>query len=220
MYGSPSGKFIVAFEPLDGSSNIDINGQIGTIFTIYPARHDVPPDSDEQFAQPGSAQLCAGYVLYGPASMLVMSTGVATRCYTLDLTHGGFLLTQESMQVPPESREFSANMANYRYWGYAVQRFLTACCLHRSQKQRPTLECGHGGGYASSAESRWIVLYPEDERAGNQNAKFDCYTKLTPSHFIGTCWWQSDSQRTKGAVYSAHQFASTCPCCGRIGFSG
>ena len=117
----PDGKYIVAFDPLDGSSNIDVNGQIGTIFTIYPAKVDVPYDSDEQFNQPGTNQVCAGYVLYGPSSLLVMSTGGPTRCYTHDLTHGGFLLTKPELAVPSKSREFSVNMANYRYWDEATQ---------------------------------------------------------------------------------------------------
>lgn len=184
--GSPTGKYIVAFDPLDGSSNIDINGQIGTIFTIYPARHDVPPDSDEQFAQPGSAQLCAGYVLYGPASMLVMSTGVATRCYTLDLTHGGFLLTQESMQVPPESREFSANMANYRYWGYAVQRFFDGLLFASEAFKNSALRWNAAmvGDVHRVLSRGGLFLYPEDERAGNQNGKIRLLYEANPIAFL------------------------------------
>jgi len=84
--GNPNGRFNVAFDPLDGSSNIDINGQIGTIFTIYATRPEFPADSPEQFLQKGREQLVAGYVLYGPSTMLVMSTGGPTRGYTLDLT--------------------------------------------------------------------------------------------------------------------------------------
>ena len=118
--GNAKGHYIVAFDPLDGSSNIDVNGQIGTIFTIYRKRDDVPFDSDEQFLQAGESQVCAGYVLYGASTLLVMSTGGPTRCYTLDLTHGGFLLTKQQMQVANTRNEFAVNMANYRYWHATV----------------------------------------------------------------------------------------------------
>src|SRR5690606_8050204 len=80
--GNANGKYVVAFDPLDGSSNIDINGQIGTIFTIFPALEDVAADSDEHFTQPGNRQVCAGYVLYGPSTILVMTTGGPSRVYT------------------------------------------------------------------------------------------------------------------------------------------
>ncbi|XOV78838.1 MAG: class 1 fructose-bisphosphatase [Aestuariibacter sp.] len=180
--GHPHGKYIVAFDPLDGSSNIDVNGQIGTIFTIYPARDDVPFDSDEQFSQPGINQVCAGYVLYGPSSLLVMSTGGPTRCYTLDLTHGGYLLTKDTLVVPKDSREFAINMANYRYWQDETQGYFDQV-LHASDE------------YAKSS-MRWnaamvgdvhrvlcrggVFMYPEDKRCGNQNGKIRLLYEANP----------------------------------------
>ncbi|MBU2881030.1 fructose-1,6-bisphosphatase [Psychrosphaera sp. B3R10] len=123
VVGNKEGKYLIAFDPLDGSSNIDVNGQIGTIFTIYAARSEVPADDEAQFFQHGSAQLCAGYILYGAATMLVMTTGGPTRGYTLDLTHGGYLLTTEQLEIPKISNEFSANLANYRYWDQLTKRY-------------------------------------------------------------------------------------------------
>ncbi|HSX49727.1 MAG TPA: class 1 fructose-bisphosphatase, partial [Cellvibrio sp.] len=96
---NPDGKYIVAFDPLDGSSNIDINGQIGTIFSIYRALDSVPHNSELQFNQKGSEQVCAGYVLYGPSTLLAITTGKATRCFTLDATQGTFLLTADAIQI-------------------------------------------------------------------------------------------------------------------------
>ena len=88
--GEKDGKFIVSFDPLDGSSNIDINSLIGTIFSIHQAPIDMDPSDPDMFKQSGNQQICAGYVLYGPATMLVMTTGSGTHFYVLDRTHGGF----------------------------------------------------------------------------------------------------------------------------------
>lgn len=122
--GTEGADYIVAYDPLDGSSNIDINGQIGTIFTIYAAKDGVPADSAEQFAQPGSKQLCAGYILYGPSTLLMLTTGGPTRCFTLDLTHGGYLLTQETLNITPSTSEFAINMANQRFWQDETKQYI------------------------------------------------------------------------------------------------
>ena len=91
--GNPKGKYLVTFDPLDGSSNTDINSLIGTIFSILPADPAKAADDSSLFLQPGTAQVAAGYVLYGPSTMLALTTGHGTRLYTLDNTYGGFLLT-------------------------------------------------------------------------------------------------------------------------------
>lgn len=89
--GEEHGKFIVSFDPLDGSSNIEINSLIGTIFSIHYADPDLAANDPDQFKQAGTKQCCAGYVLYGPSTMLVMTTGKGTHLYVLDRTHGGYL---------------------------------------------------------------------------------------------------------------------------------
>ena len=93
--GNPKGKYLVTFDPLDGSSNTDINSLIGTIFSILPADPAKAADDSSLFLQPGTAQVAAGYVLYGPSTMLALTTGHGTRLYTLDNTYGGFLLTED-----------------------------------------------------------------------------------------------------------------------------
>jgi fructose-1,6-bisphosphatase I len=180
--GHPDGKYIVAFDPLDGSSNIDVNGQIGTIFTIYPAREDVAFDSDEQFAQPGVNQVCAGYVLYGPSSLLVMTTGGPTRCYTLDLTHGGFLLTNEELNVPTESQEFAINMANYRHWNDATQSYFDKV-LHASEQFNNSSirwNAAMVGDVHRVLSRGGIFMYPEDKRDGNENGKIRLLYEANP----------------------------------------
>ncbi|GEB72347.1 fructose-1,6-bisphosphatase I [Pseudoalteromonas carrageenovora] len=178
----PDGKFIVAFDPLDGSSNIDVNGQIGTIFTIYPARDDVAYDSDEQFKQPGTNQVCAGYVLYGPSSLLVMSTGGPTRCYTLDCTHGGYLLTNKQLNVPKQSREFAVNMANYRYWDEPTQvyfdKLLYTC--ESFEKSSMRWNAAMVGDVHRILCRGGLFLYPQDKRTGNENGKIRLLYEANP----------------------------------------
>lgn len=122
--GNPSGRFLVTFDPLDGSSNTDINSLIGTIFSILPADSSKDADDASQFLQAGTAQLAAGYVLYGPSTMLALTTGKGTRIYTLDKTYGGFLLTEEKATIPKYTAEFAINMSNQRYWQGAMQSYV------------------------------------------------------------------------------------------------
>ncbi|BED89644.1 MULTISPECIES: class 1 fructose-bisphosphatase [unclassified Pseudoalteromonas] len=178
----PNGKYIVAFDPLDGSSNIDVNGQIGTIFTIYPAKADVPYDSDEQFNQPGTNQVCAGYVLYGPSSLLVMTTGGPTRCYTHDLTHGGFLLTKPELKVPSKSREFSVNMANYRYWDEATQVYFDKVLYTSEEFAKSSIRYNAAmvGDVHRILCRGGVFMYPQDTRAGNENGKIRLLYEANP----------------------------------------
>jgi fructose-1,6-bisphosphatase I len=122
--GNPDGNYLVAFDPLDGSSNIDINSLIGTIFSIMKAPEGASPDDQNMFLQPGTEQVAAGYVLYGPSTMLCMTTGKGVRMYTLDKTHGGFLLTEEKVNIPATTQEFAINMSNQRFWEAPTQRYI------------------------------------------------------------------------------------------------
>lgn len=180
--GHPEGTFIVAFDPLDGSSNIDVNGQIGTIFTIYLARDDVPFDSDEQFNQPGVSQVCAGYVLYGPSSLLVMTTGGPTRCYTLDSTHGGYLLTNPQLQIPSQSREFAVNMANYRYWDEPTQVYFDKLLYTSESFEKSSIRWNAAmvGDVHRILCRGGLFLYPQDKRVGNDNGKIRLLYEANP----------------------------------------
>lgn len=122
--GNPHGRYLVTFDPLDGSSNTDINSLIGTIFSILPADPHKDASDASQFLQPGTAQLAAGYVLYGPSTMLALTTGKGTRLYTLDKTYGGFLLTEERATIPKYTAEFAINMSNQRYWQAPMQSYI------------------------------------------------------------------------------------------------
>lgn len=176
------GKYIIAFDPLDGSSNIDINGQIGTIFTIYNGRDDVPFDSEEQFAQKGSEQVCAGYVLYGASTLLVMTTGGPTRCYTLDLTHGGFLLTDDEMSVPTDSKEFAVNMANYRYWDNKTQKYFDDVLYASETYDKASMRWNAAmvGDVHRVISRGGAFIYPGDSRPGIENGKIRLLYEANP----------------------------------------
>lgn len=180
--GHPDAQFIVAFDPLDGSSNIDINGQIGTIFTIYNARNDVPFDSELQFAQAGSEQVCAGYVLYGASTMLVMTTGGPTRCYTLDLTHGGYLLTQDKMTVPADSNEFAVNMANYRFWDNLIQKYFDDVLYASDDYNSASIRWNAAmvGDVHRVISRGGVFAYPGDSRPGIENGKIRLLYEANP----------------------------------------
>ncbi|KPM85266.1 class 1 fructose-bisphosphatase [Pseudoalteromonas lipolytica] len=122
--GNPDANYIVAFDPLDGSSNTDINSLVGTIFSIMAAPEGSDPADPSIFMQPGKNQVAAGYVLYGPSTVLALTTGKGTRFFTLDKTHGTFLLTQDFASVPEETSEFAINASNQRHWQPAMQNYI------------------------------------------------------------------------------------------------
>ena len=122
----PKGKYLALFDPLDGSSNIDVNLTVGTIFSILRCREGVDPEL-EDFLRKGSEQVCAGFVLYGPSTMLVLTTGHGVNGFTLDQDIGEFILTHPNMKIPEETSEFAINMSNQRFWEPPVQRYIDEC---------------------------------------------------------------------------------------------
>jgi fructose-1,6-bisphosphatase I len=148
--GNENGKYIVSFDPLDGSSNIDINSLIGTIFSIHHAPEDMDASNPDMFKQSGNKQICAGYVLYGPSTMLVMTTGSGTHFYVLDRTHGGFLLVERNVQVPVDTQEFAVNMSNQRFWQAPMQNYIN------------DLLAGDTGPRGKNFNMRWIAAMVGD----------------------------------------------------------
>lgn len=148
--GNKDGKFIVSFDPLDGSSNIDINSLIGTIFSIHEAPEEMDAGDPDMFKQSGNSQVCAGYVLYGPATMLVMTTGSGTHFYVLDRTHGGYLLVERNVQVPKDTQEFAVNMSNQRFWQAPMQNYIN------------DLLAGDTGPRGKNFNMRWIAAMVGD----------------------------------------------------------
>lgn len=161
------GKYLLTFDPLDGSSNIDVNGATGTIFSITE-HSDTNAPSDNDFLQSGRKQVCAGYCLYSSASMLVITLGSGVAGFTLDNANNAFVLTHPNMQIPTATNEFAINAAYSEHWQAPVKRYINECVA------------GKAGPIGKSFNMRWagsmvgdihrilcrggIFMYPLDER--------------------------------------------------------
>jgi fructose-1,6-bisphosphatase len=138
------GRYLLVFDPLDGSSNADVNVSVGTIFSVL--RHDAPtPPGVADYLQPGRDQVAAGYAIYGPSTMLVLTVGKGTHGFTLDREIGNFILTHENMTIPAETAEFAINTSNARFWEPPVHRYVTEC------------QAGRSGERGRDFNMRWIA---------------------------------------------------------------
>ena len=127
----PKGEYLLLFDPLDGSSNIDVNVSIGTIFSVLRKQNDNPqvvePVSAADFLQAGSQQVAAGYCVYGPQTTLVLTVGDGVAVFTLDREQGSFVLTAENIRIPEDTKEFAINMSNLRHWDEPIKRYIDEC---------------------------------------------------------------------------------------------
>lgn len=138
------GRYLLAFDPLDGSSNTDVNVPVGTIFSVL--RHDsAEPPCVADYLLPGQQQVAAGYAIYGPATMLVITVGKGTHGFTLDREIGNFILTHQDLQIPADSSEFAINTSNARFWEPPVHRYVTEC------------QAGKTGIRSRDFNMRWIA---------------------------------------------------------------
>ncbi len=183
----PTGKYLVTFDPLDGSSNIDVNVSVGTIFSILEAQDGCDGSQESDFLQPGSKQIAAGYVLYGPSSILVLTTGNGVNMFTLG-SNGEFYLTREKVMIPVETQEFAINMSNQRFWEAPVQRYIG------------DLLQGEEGPRGKRYNMRWVAsmvaevhriltrggvfLYPWDSREPKKPGKLRLMYEGNPMSFL------------------------------------
>jgi fructose-1,6-bisphosphatase I/sedoheptulose-1,7-bisphosphatase len=127
----PRGKYLLTFDPLDGSSNIDVNVSVGSIFSVLRAPQDVIDSGrdvvEADFLQPGTQQVAAGYALYGPVTMLVLSVGNGVAGFTLNHNLGEFVLTHPNLRIPEDTHEFAINTSNSRFWEPPVKRYVDEC---------------------------------------------------------------------------------------------
>lgn len=184
----PRGKYLLVFDPLDGSSNIDVNVSVGSIFSILRAPTPGTDPAPEDFLQPGTEQVCGGYAIYGPSTMLVLTVGTGVHAFTLDPTLGEFFLTRESIQIPATTGEFAINASNQRFWEPAVQRYVQEC-----------LE-GKSGPRGRDFNMRWVAslvaethriltrggvfLYPRDSRDPTKPGKLRLLYETNPMAFL------------------------------------
>ncbi len=184
----PRGKYLLLFDPLDGSSNIDVNVSVGTIFSIARAPDAVRAPVVEDFLQPGVQQLCAGYAIYGPATMLVLTTGQGVNGFTLDPGVGEFILTHPKMRIPVDTQEFAINTSNQRFWEAPMKRYVD------------DLLRGAEGSRRKNFNMRWIAsmvaevhrilvrggvfMYPRDTKDPSKPGRLRLMYEANPMAFI------------------------------------
>ena len=127
----PKGEYLLVYDPLDGSSNIDVNVSVGTIFSVLRCPEGVKEPDEKAFLQPGSKQVAAGFAVYGPATVLVLTVGNGTVGFTLDRDLGSWVLTQPKIEIPEDTKEFAINMSNMRNWTPPIKRYIDECLAGR-----------------------------------------------------------------------------------------
>ncbi|MFW9595973.1 MAG: class 1 fructose-bisphosphatase [Macromonas sp.] len=188
----PQGEYLLLFDPLDGSSNIDVNVSIGTIFSVLKKPNDDPnvvePVSEQDFLQPGAQQVAAGYCIYGPQTTLALTVGRGVVMFTLDREQGVWLLTQENVQIPADTKEFAINMSNMRHWDTPVKRYVDECLQ------------GKEGVRGKDFNMRWIAsmvadvhrilmrggifMYPWDKREPHKPGKLRLMYEANPMGWL------------------------------------
>lgn len=181
-----NGQYLMMFDPLDGSSNVNVNISVGTIFSILKAPKNNPDLVD--FLQVGTQQICAGYALYGTSTMFVLTVGNGVNGFTLDSDANEFYLTHPNMQIPADTKEFAVNMSNYRFWEEPVQRYVDECLQ------------GEEGPRKKDFNMRWVAsmvaevhriitrggvfMYPIDSKIRNKGGKLRLMYEANPMSFI------------------------------------
>ena len=181
----PAGKYALAIDPLDGSSNIDVNVSIGTIFSIFEAK---PDDPDGSFLRPGNEQLAGGYIIFGPQTNLVVTFGDGVQAYVLDPDNGIFTLTEDHHKVPEFSTEFAINASNYRHWPRPIRAYIDDCIA------------GDEGPREQNYNMRWVAslvaethrimtrgglfLYPGDNRPTYARGRLRMVYECAPIAFV------------------------------------
>ncbi len=180
----PQGEYLLLFDPLDGSSNIDVNVSIGTIFSVLKKPEGSSGVDEKDFLQPGSQQVAAGYCVYGPQTTLVLTVGDGVAMFTLDREQGSFVLTQENVRIPEDTKEFAINMSNMRHWDAPVKRYIDECLA------------GKDGPRGKDFNMRWIAsmvadvhriltrggifMYPWDKREPEKAGKLRLMYEANP----------------------------------------
>jgi fructose-1,6-bisphosphatase I len=161
----PKGEYLLLFDPLDGSSNIDVNVSIGTIFSVLRMPEDDRGVDEGDFLQPGRQQVAAGYCVYGPQTTLVLTVGDGVAMFTLDREQGSFVLTQEDVRIPEDTKEFAINMSNMRHWDAPVRRYVDECLLGKEGPRGKDFNMGwiveQAGGAATNGKQRILDIQPK-----------------------------------------------------------
>lgn len=197
----PRGHYLVTFDPLDGSSNMDINMDVGAIFSVLKAPEGKINPTAEDFSRAGVEQVAAGYCLYGPSTMMVLTTGNGVNGFTLCSSVGEFILTHPDMTIPEETSEFAINASNQRFWEKPVQDYIADCTQ------------GEEGKLGKRYNMRWVAamvgeihrilcrggvfLYPIDERNREAGGKLRLLYEGNPMAMI--------VEQAGGAAYTGYE---------------
>ncbi|MFZ9336910.1 MAG: class 1 fructose-bisphosphatase [Limnohabitans sp.] len=184
----PQGEYLLLFDPLDGSSNIDVNVSIGTIFSVLKKPESSDSVTEADFLQPGHSQVAAGYCVYGPQTTLVLTVGDGVAMFTLDREQGSFVLTQENVRIPEDTREFAINMSNMRHWDTPVSDYIAECLA------------GSTGPRGKDFNMRWVAsmvadvhriltrggvfMYPWDKREPDKPGKLRLMYEANPMGWL------------------------------------
>ena len=188
MDGYPKGGYMLLFDPLDGSSNIDVNVSVGTIFSVLRCPEGVNGSDEKAFLQPGTTQVAAGYAVYGPSTLLILTTGHGVHAFTLDREQGSFVLTQKNMQIPVDTKEIAINASNERHWEAPVQQYVKDCFA------------GKEGPRGKDFNMRWVASmvadvhriltrggifsYPLDRKCASRGGKLRLMYEANPMSFL------------------------------------
>lgn len=183
----PRGPYLLLFDPLDGSSNIEVNVSIGTIFSVLPAPKDNVADEDA-FLQRGTNQVCAGYAIYGPQTLLVLSVGHGVQVFTLDRETGSFILTEKNLRIPVDTAEFAINMSNRRHWAAPVSRYIDECLAGKEGPRGKDFNMRWVASMVAdvhrSIHRGGIFLYPWDRRRPERPGKLRLMYEANPMSFL------------------------------------
>jgi fructose-1,6-bisphosphatase I len=184
----PAGCLAAAIDPLDGSSNIEVNGVIGTIFSILPAPDSAKTDPGLAFTQTGRAQIAAGFFMYGPQTRLVLTTGAGVDVYALDRVEGVFRLVESQIRIPTGCAEYAVNTSNHRYWPEPVRRYIEDCCLGAEGPRGVNFNMRWNGSMVADAyrvlTRGGIFLYPADSRRGYEQGRLRLLYEASPVAFL------------------------------------
>ena len=184
----PRGEYLLLFDPLDGSSNIDVDVTIGTIFSVLQLPKNAGEVSEADFLQAGAKQVAAGYCVYGPQTQLVLTLGHGVAVFTLDREQGSFVLTQSDLQIPPSTSEFSINMSNLRHWAPPVKRYIDECLQGKDGPRGRDFNMRWVGSMVADVHRilmrGGVFLYPWDQREPNKPGKLRLLYEANPMSLL------------------------------------
>ncbi|MBS0306050.1 MAG: class 1 fructose-bisphosphatase [Proteobacteria bacterium] len=188
----PRGKYLLAFDPLDGSSNIDVNVAVGSIFGILRMPEGAGDDgrdvTEADFLQPGAAQVAAGYAIYGPTTMLVLTVGNGVAGFTLDPNLGEFVLSHPDIRVPADASEFAINSSNARFWEPPVKRYVDECLAGRSGPRGRDFNMRWIASLVAEAHRilmrGGVFMYPRDTKDASRPGRLRLLYEANPIGFV------------------------------------